>query len=231
MLDEFQMIELKFEKDLLKTQLEIQEQTLKNISQEIHDNISLSLTLAKLHLNTINMDAMTEKRDLIDSSIDLISKSLSDLNDLSKSLDGQVIEKYGLLHALEQETENMKKTGRLKIKLEIYGEPVYLDHQRELMIFRIVQESFNNILKHAEASSIDLELEYSEKDLSISITDDGNGFDVEKARTSKNGKLSSGLKNMSNRAQLIQSHIDIVSIPGTGTKIILSTPYNTKNGI
>lgn len=231
MFNEFQMIELKFEKDLLKTQLEIQEQTLKNISQEIHDNISLSLTLAKLHLNTINMNVITEKRGLIDSSIDLISKSLSDLNDLSKSLDGQIIEKYGLLHAIEQETDNMIKTGKLKIKLDINGEPVYLDHQRELMIFRIVQESFNNILKHADASCINLEFDYRAEDLTISITDDGKGFDVEKARTSKNGKLSSGLKNISNRAQLIHAQVEMISIPGTGTKIILSTPYHTKNGI
>lgn len=230
MINDVQMIELKYEKDLLKTQLEIQEHTLKKISQEIHDNISLSLTLAKLHLNTINMNLFTEKRALIDSSIDLISKSLIDLNDLSKSLDGQIIEKYGLLHALEQEIENIKKTGKLEIKLDIIGEPIYLDHQKELMIFRIIQECFNNILKHSDAHTIDLELNYGVEHLTLSIADDGKGFDVTNTKNSRNGKLSSGLKNIEHRAQLIEAHVEMLSTPGNGTKIILSTPYDKSNG-
>src|SRR5688572_32685257 len=73
------------EKNLLKSQVEVQEQTLQNISQEIHDNISLSLTLAKLQLNTLNLEEKSKSVQLINSSVDLISKSLNDLSDLSRS--------------------------------------------------------------------------------------------------------------------------------------------------
>src|SRR5215208_5665729 len=102
-------LKLDYERNLLKTQLEIQEQTFQNISREIHDNIGLSLTLAKLNLNILELDKLDKSKELIISSVDLISKSINDLSDISKSLNSEAISQQGLLNALQLEIDRLKK--------------------------------------------------------------------------------------------------------------------------
>ena len=114
-------IKLDHEKNLLITQLEIQEQTFQNISREIHDNIGLSLTLAKLNLNTLNLDDSYNCKDKINSSITLISESIINLSDISKSLNSEIISTHGLLKALEMEIGILNKAGVYHIEYEIMG--------------------------------------------------------------------------------------------------------------
>src|SRR6187455_1329952 len=91
------------EKNLLKSRVEVQEQTLQNISREIHDNISLSLTLAKLQLNTLDIHDKNKTGQAVSSSVDLLSKSINDLSDLSKSMNADTIAQEGLIDALKNE--------------------------------------------------------------------------------------------------------------------------------
>src|ERR1044071_1310040 len=92
-----------FEKTLLSTQLEIQEQTFQNISREIHDNIGLSLTLAKLNLNTIDWNNISHSQEKVGGSINFISRAIEDLSYISKALHTGFIDENGLLRALELE--------------------------------------------------------------------------------------------------------------------------------
>jgi signal transduction histidine kinase len=92
-----------FQQTLLQSQLEIQEQTLKNISQEIHDNIGQALTLVKLNLNTMDFDLNEQSNQKIITSKELISKAINDLRDLSRSLNTDIIADLGLQNAIEQE--------------------------------------------------------------------------------------------------------------------------------
>src|ERR1044072_9069648 len=89
-----------FEKTLLTTQLEIQEQTLQNISREIHDNIGLSLTLAKLNLNTIEWKDLIQSKEKVSGSINSITQAIVDLSNISKALHTDFIKEHGLLGAL-----------------------------------------------------------------------------------------------------------------------------------
>src|SRR5690242_9095625 len=91
------------EKTILKTQLEMQEQTFQHISREIHDNISLSLTLAKLNLNTFNWNNRSQGKNQLDSSLEQISKAIADLSDISKGMNSELIANQGLIVALEKE--------------------------------------------------------------------------------------------------------------------------------
>ena len=221
-----QILQLDHEKNILSTQLEIQEQTFHNISQEIHDNISLSLTLAKLHLNTFNMKIMPTENDLIGSSIDLISKALADLNDISKSLDSELIESHGLIPAIEFEAELMRKIGQHNIDFLVSGEPSYMESGKELIIFRMIQETCNNILKHAAARNIYIKLSYQEDKLEINICDDGKGFDPEEVSRKKSVRSNAGLKNIQNRASILNGKTLINSQPGKGTSITFEIPLN-----
>ncbi|MBL0152941.1 MAG: hypothetical protein IPP93_05455 [Chitinophagaceae bacterium] len=103
---DLEIVKVDFEKSMLNTKLEIQEQTFQSISREIHDNINLSLTLAKLNLNTLSLKNLSVASEKIASSIEFISKAIRDLSDISRSMNSEVINEQGLIRALEFETEN-----------------------------------------------------------------------------------------------------------------------------
>jgi signal transduction histidine kinase len=222
---EVEKIKLDYEKKILKTQLEIQEYTFTKISSEIHDNISLGLTLAKLQINNFieNKENNTEKLIL---AVDLISKSLIDLNDISKSLDGNELLEYGLINVIESEIGVLRQTGLYDVEFDILGEPVFLDHKIELVILRIMQEACNNVIKHARANSIRVELYFETKRVKLKVVDNGIGFDPKKIEQKKEIRKMAGLKNMYSRAEIVSGEVEIYSMPDKGTAIIIIIPLN-----
>ena len=218
-----------FSQTLLQTQLEIQEQTLKTISQEIHDNIGQVLSLAKLNLNTIDITKQDELLEKISGSKQLVSKAIQDLRDLSKSLNTDNIAAIGLLRAIEYELDLIKKAGEHQTVLEINGSIIRPDPQKELIVFRIVQELLNNIIKHAEAKLIKVQANYSSAELELTISDDGKGFNLEPIEKEENTDNGSGLgiRNMHNRAKLIGADFTMNSIAGQGTTVKLKLPLNS----
>src|SRR4030095_11999070 len=133
---ERQQLQSQYQQTLLQTQLEIQEQTLKNISQEIHDNIGQVLSLAKLNLNTMpstNDEVLQQK---ILNSKELVSKAIVDLRDLSRSLDTDYVQEMGLQRAIENELEMIKKTGTIETNMIVEGSMFRLQKQNELILFR-----------------------------------------------------------------------------------------------
>lgn len=223
-LKEKELMKSSFEKELLNTQLEIQEQTLKNISQEIHDNIGQGLTLAKLNLYTMLIENNDQLQQKITLSKTLVSKAITDLRDLSHSLNTDYVAEMGLLRSIEYELEMIAKTGIVKTSLQISGQVYRFDKQKELITFRIVQEVLNNIIKHAKADNITVQAVYTIETLELSIKDDGLGFEPTPAEQSSNNQagLGLGMRNMYNRAKLIGAGFVIESSVGNGTLVKLS---------
>src|SRR5450631_1309035 len=225
-IDEKKLMQSKFQQEILHTQLEIQEQTLKNISQEVHDNIGQALSLAKFNLGTIDTGNPEKLRQKIDDSKNLVGKAIQDLRDLAKSLNTDYVVQMGLARSIEYEMEMIRKTGVFETSFEITGNVCQLEKQKELILFRIVQETLNNIIKHSKASRIGVELSYEPDLFQLSLKDDGVGFDM--VRFENNGQLPGGLgiHNMQNRAQLINAEFSISSKPGEGTSVYLKLPLN-----
>ena len=167
-----------FQQTLLSAQLEIQEQTLKNISQEIHDNIGQILSLAKLNLARADIKQGEIAQQRIDDSKNLVAKAIQDLRDLSKSLNTDYVADMGLARSIEYQLEIIKKTGSFGTGLEIEGDVYRLEQQKELILFRIVQEVMNNIIKHAKATRIEVKMEYQRSYFALKIMDNGQGFDL-----------------------------------------------------
>jgi two-component system, NarL family, sensor kinase len=209
---------------LLQTQLEIQEQTLKTISQEIHDNVGQVLSLAKLNLKTLDMDTGVTKDEKIEKSVDLVSKAINDLRDLSRSMNGDKVADLGLRNAIDNELRIIENTGIMHTYLAIEGTPYILPAQHEMVIFRIVQESLNNAVKHSKATNINILINYLPSHCSITIADDGEGFDANHLEATQTGI---GLKNMQNRASLINAYFSIQSQPGQGTKVLIESANKT----
>jgi two-component system NarL family sensor kinase len=217
-----------FEQELLRTQLEIKEQTLKIISQEIHDNIGQVLSLAKLNLNMMDLTQQEELKDKIVDSKKLVSKAIQDLRDLAKSMNTDNIEAIGLIQAIEYEMEMMRKAG-FSAELNAGGKIVRLEPQKELILFRIVQEVINNIIKHAEANRIAVTIEYGENEMNLNVKDNGKGFDLSPLNESSNSNFGLGIRNMHNRARLIGADFSINSDASKGTEVCLTVPLNHHN--
>lgn len=197
-----------FTQTLLQSQLEIQEQTLKNISQEIHDNIGQVLSLVKLNLFKTDDEEGEQLRHRIHDSRQLVSKAIVDLRDLSHSLNTDYVEEKGLLPALQYELEMIAKTGVLKTGLQVNGNPRVFEKQKELIIFRIAQEAFQNVIKHAQARELKVTADFQETGFLLSIMDDGRGINrsVQNSSLEKSGL---GIRNMQKRAEMISGNVSI----------------------
>jgi signal transduction histidine kinase len=214
-----------FDKLLLESKYEIQEQTLKNISQEIHDNIGQVLTLVKVNLININPEQPTQVQERLADSQQLVSKAIRDLRDLSKSLNTDYVMDMGLVKSIEYELEQMDKIGAYTTELHITGEAYRIEPQRELILFRIYQEVLNNIIKHAAATHVSVQLHYAPALFNLVVQDNGKGFDVQAVLNNKDAGL--GIRNMYNRAALTGAAFDIASnSSGTTIAIRLSVPAN-----
>lgn len=212
----------RFEQTLLKTQLEIQEQAFTYISQEIHDNIGQILSLARLNLNTFGPVVTEEK---IAQTDDLLGKAIKDLRDLSHNLQNNRIHDIGIIESTRQLLASIEKTGRFRTSFQAEDNFHILDPNTDIILFRIIQEIINNILKHAEADQISVRIIHEKKGTpegitSIEISDNGIGFDLGLLQQERSGI---GLKNIINRAKMIHTSVDVKSMPGKGTTITLFT--------
>jgi len=213
-----------YQQELLQTQLEIQEQTLKTISQEIHDNIGQMLSLAKLNLAMADEIAKPPLQDKISDSYKLVSKAIQDLRDLSRSLNTDYVSEMGLHRSIEYELEMIRKTGVMQTEIKVDGQPKRIDKQKELILFRIVQESLNNIIKHAKAKNLIVTLNYLQSAVYLSIRDDGQGVDLSLLNDNNNSGFGLGIRNMHNRAKLIGAEFNMKSSVGTGTEVTIRLP-------
>ena len=207
------------ENTLLQSQLEIQEQTFQNISREIHDNIGQKLTLAKLHLNTLNHTDNDKAMLQVNESVTMISEAINDLSDISRSMSSEIVLNNGLIKAMEFEAAQLTKSGRYKINFSTTGSPVFMDANTELILFRIAQEAINNIIKHSDANAIDIELHYNSILLTMTINDNGKGFDT-------NEHIGTGLLNMKKRTAMLNGKMNMSSSPTICTQIKIEIPID-----
>jgi two-component system, NarL family, sensor kinase len=219
LLAERKELEHQFQQTLLETQIEIQEQTLQNISQELHDNVGQALTLAKLNLNTLPKQKNDKAAIQIENTKTILNNSLNSIRYLAKSMLGEKVAEIGLEAALINELKLIEQTNKYTVTINSTGEPFLLIPQNEIVAFRIMQEALHNIIKHASATAINLNITYeNNKIINIALSDNGIGFE---ANTQLAVDTGVGLKNIKNRAALIHAQFNISSQINKGTTVSL----------
>jgi two-component system, NarL family, sensor kinase len=219
----YQKKRILFQEIISQTQLEIQEETFQNISREIHDNIGLSLTLAKLHLNTLTLNCPRKINPLIEYSIELISQAIVDLSDISKSLNSDIILNYGLLNLIEIKLDKLAKSEKFRVEFEVGGQVIFIHSQKELILYRIFQEALNNIIKHSKADSIAVYLVFYPESVQLTVKDNGIGINDDQLEYAKSSKIMTGLGNIKKRTKMLNGECNIVSNK-TGTSITVTVP-------
>lgn len=209
-------LEKEYNEELLRTQLELSERVLQNISEEIHDNIGQSLTVAKLQLHDINAENFLDR---CQSAKDLITRSLKDLRNLSRTLNGEYILREGLVKSLASEVELINSGGAIRCTLR--GEIPFncLDPHSEIILFRCTQEALSNALRHSGADQIDVSITMEGTLLKVSVVDNGNGLPPENEI-----RKGLGMENMKKRIALLRGEFVLKSAPNMGTTVEIVLP-------
>lgn len=211
------------QKELLSTQLEIQQATMQQIGRELHDNIGQKLTLVSLYTQQlVHENKVPQASSRIEQIYEIINSSLQDLRSLSKNLTNDNINENEIVTLIQEEVDHINALKKCKVTFEHNFEYIDLEFVKKNVLLRITQEFLQNSLKHAQCSNISIELKSSSAVfLVLKIQDDGVGFDF--AGITSDGI---GLKNMKKRAEIIGGAFDLASKPNLGTKltIILNGP-------
>lgn len=202
-------MQFQFEQTLLKSRIEIQEQTLQYISREIHDNIGQVLSLVSLNLNTIE----PSEKDKLDFTGSLVTKAIEDLRSLSKSLNTDRVQTIDLTQSIIAELDQLERSGRFKTNLQIETVLGEISSDKKIILYRMIQEVLNNIIKHSKATEILVNICSHGIENVISISDNGCGF-----KTDRNSS-GLGLNNLKQRALMINARLKISSKINEGTSI------------
>lgn len=197
----------RYEREIAETQIEIREETLRNISWELHDNIGQLLTLAKIQLQHASIESMDEISQTI-------TKSLEEIRSLSKLINPEFINNVKLKEALRLEIERFNRLKYIDAEFIVKGEERELREKHSIILFRILQEFFSNTVKHSRASELKVILNFKPKELEIIAEDNGVGFEPKKIRVK-----GIGLQNIKTRAKLIHANVEVESKPNKGTSL------------
>lgn len=210
------LLKTQYDKEILQSQIELQQQTLQNVGRELHDNIGQLLSVAKINLNVLR-DSQPDEDGHIQQAEEIITKSIHEIRALAKNLHTGLVQDVGLEASISQELQRIRKTKRLETELRVLGQRRSLGYEKEIVLFRIVQEVLNNVIKHAQAKQIEVELRYLIHGFELLVKDDGKGFE---STITENSGI--GLQNSKKRIELIGGTCQIISEIGKGTEVLIS---------
>jgi len=220
-------LQAQHQQEILQVQLEIQNQTLQHISGELHDNIGQLLTLVRFQLNMLEVEeTITPKQ--IEEVNEVVGKTIDELRGLSKSLDGDFVKNFGLVESLTHELGRIHNMGKYQTEILVDGEVYRLEGQREIVLFRVVQEILNNILKHAGGKQIQVSLQFTPAHFRLTVLDDGKGFDYEAVLGREMSKSGAGLRNIQRRTEMLGGTCTFKTAQNEGTTVHIQLPsHNT----
>ncbi len=221
--EELAEIEKNYRKDLLTTSLVSQETERSRIAKELHDGVGGNLSGIKRKLENIQTDYVFighfEKRTFEEATI-LIDITIKEVRQISHDLMPATLLNIGLIGALKEFADFMNNVENFACHFYTDNWPEHVADKYQIMIYRIIQESMSNTLKHARASESYMQLSCSDNQLIVSYEDNGVGFDQ---RTIKAGL---GIKNIESRVLVMNGTLELSSRPGKGTHLIIHIPLN-----
>jgi len=208
------------QKELLATQLEIQQSTMSQIGRELHDNIGQKLTLVSLYTQQLlHENKVPDVTERIEQVSEIINQSIDELRSLSKTLTDNRIDSIHIEQLIRDEVTVANSVKKCKVSFESDFKNGDLNFEHKTVVLRIIQEFIQNSMKHSECRNIFINLKSNQKEhWKLTIEDDGKGFDSTDLQS--NGI---GLTNMRNRAEIIGAHFTFTSEKNIGTslKIVL----------
>lgn len=222
------MIQQEQEIRQLKAMMEGEEKERMRIARDLHDGVSQTISAAKVNMMAIEEELgliNDNKKEKFDKIIHLIDSSFKEVRTISHNMMPYALREAGLAVLIKQLIDNIT-TDKLTINLHCHGLDEHFDSNIETVVYRVIQECINNVLKHAHATRLDISLTKDEDGLSITIEDNGVGFDI-KDVTIMNGI---GVNNIKARIHYLHGQVEYDSSIGNGTLVSIQVPIPNNNG-
>ena len=224
----------KFQREIMKQQelatkavLAAEEKERQRIARDLHDGVGQMMSVAKMNLSAFESDIQFLDRDQQESFekiINLVDESCREVRSVSHNMMPNALLKNSLAIAIKDFVDKIEKRS-LKVRVYTEGLDDRLDSNLEIILYRVIQECVNNVIKHAEASRLDISVLKDKEGISATIEDNGKGFDI----GDKDKFEGIGLKNIITRIEYLKGMVDFDSSPGRGTLIALNVPLEQAN--
>ncbi len=218
---------------LLEKLISAQEEERRRIARELHDEASQSLAALAFNLQDIAESIPEQYQELRDRMSVLKERAVTTLTgvrDLALQLRPSALDDLGLVSAIDWYAKDLLRKRNIEVKVLSSGEKVKLPFYTETMLFRVVQEALTNIVKHAEATRVGIEIVFAESSLTLKIGDNGKGFDVEAILAKKGARQNLGIHGMIERVTLLGGTLSFHSEHGQGTIFQVEVPFGRDSG-
>lgn len=206
-----------------KAIMEAEEKERRRIAQDLHDGVGQLLSAAKLNLSNLESKIKVnseEEKTAVQNAIQLVDDSVKEVRTVSHNMMPNTLIKLGLASAIREFITKLGSSPSLKVDLEIVGLDKRLNNQIETVLYRVIQELINNIIKHAKASHISIQLIRHDSELSVMIEDNGVGFNIDNLQDN----TGIGIKGIQTRVDFLNGSVHFDSTPGRGTTVIMDIP-------
>lgn len=209
-------MEEEFEKQLIKAQLEVQDNAFHQISEELHDNVGQLLSTTKMLIGITERN-LKYTPDSLKTASEILGKAIQDIRSLSKSLNSEWLHQFNVVENLQREFNRLSEARHFEVQFTTNSYQLPLEPQQQVMLFRVMQEALQNAVRHANATCIGLSIVLGENNVYLTLWDNGPGFDP--AVVAKNGM---GIMSMKHRIKLLGGAIEwLTDVGGTTVKINL----------
>lgn len=206
----------------MRSVLEGQEKERERIARDLHDGLGNLLSTLKVNIGNLPNETMTQHQDNYHKTAAMVDEACTEVRKIAHEMMPMALKRLGLIKALEDLVEKLDRTHDFSAHFQIYGKQRDLGKSINLMLYRIVQELLNNIIKYAQAKEVLLQMTFSEEWLNLTIEDDGIGFDPQ----DQDAASGIGLKSVAFRVNYINGDYDIDSRPGMGTLVSINVPLH-----
>lgn len=217
-LHQLKLMKEEYDKQLMWSQIEMQEEAFAHLGQELHDDIGQLLSSTKLLIN-VTQRSMTEIPDTLQIAEATLSTAIQHLRALSKSFSRQWLDQFSLIENLKAEVERINSSRAITVKFTYELMELPLQAEPQIILFRIIQEAMQNCIKHASPQVIDISIRKANQQLILIIADDGSGFD----KTSMSS-IGMGVLNMQHRTSLLGGDIRWEVTTAGGTAVLITLP-------
>lgn len=210
-----------FDEQLLQSQFEVQEHTYSALSRELHDNVGQLLNSTKLLIGVAQRE-IENPPPVLNTANEILGNAIGEIRNLSKSLDKEWLQQFRLLENISLEIKRINISGTITASLETDIEKVDLISDKQLILFRIIQEALQNVIKHSKATTVKISIVESDHILHITVTDNGIGFHPEQSTFT-----GMGILHMRKRCEILRGNMKITpSDFGVGLTVHISIPLS-----
>ena len=221
---------LQFAEKRSKATIDAEYRERKRIGKELHDGIGQILSVARLNVSVLQQKTeLTDerKKELLEATINSVDKAFHEVRNISHNLASYILTEKGFVEALKDLVDQVNTSNRLTAQIEIFGINSSLGPIMENMLFRAIQELLNNVINHAKASSVFIQVVQNEKEINIMVEDNGKGFEKDQVLARTEG----GLNNIRSRVEHLKGSIFIDSMINRGTIVTLVVPISEKSNV